>query len=59
VSGTDGRSVDNVRPDGITFCDKVTLNLFKGSCVDVSKNVFSNNIKRSVLADVSDGKSVV
>ena len=54
VSGTDGRSVNNVRPDGITFSDKVTLNLFKGSCVDVSKNILSNNVKRSVLADLSE-----
>jgi len=54
VSGTDGRSVNNVRPDGITFSDKVTLNLFKGSCVDVSKNIFSNNVKRSVPLDLSE-----
>jgi len=52
VSGTDGRSTDNVRPDGITFCDKVTFNLVKGSCVDVSKNIFSNNVKRSVPDDL-------
>lgn len=54
VSGTDGRSVDNVRPDGITFSDKVTLNLFKGSCVDVSKNILSNNVNRSVPLDLSE-----
>jgi hypothetical protein len=55
VSGTDGRSVDNVRPDGITLSLKVTFNLLKGSCVDVAKNILSNKVKRSVLLDLSKG----
>ena len=54
VSGTDGRSTDNVRPDRVTFSLKVTFNLFKGSCFDVSRNIFSNNVKRSVPADLSE-----
>ena len=54
VSGTDGSSVDNVRPDGVTFSDKVTFNLSKGSRFDVSKNIFSNNVNRSVPLDLSE-----
>ena len=53
MSGTDGTSVDNVRPDAVTLSLKVTFNLCKGSCVDVSKNIFSNNVKRSVSLDLS------
>ena len=53
VSGTDGRSWYIVRPDGVTFSLKVTFNALKGPRVDVSKNILSNDVKRSVGADLS------